>query len=309
MNEQFVTIKVDREERPDLDQIYMAAVQAMTGHGGWPMTVFLTPDGRAVLRRHLFPAGRPPRPARLPPRADAASPTPTGSGAASVEQQRRRAARAPAPSAAALPRPAPRAADAGRARRARLERAAAGVRRRARRLRRRAQVPAADDLRVPPALLAAHRRRAGAGDGRAHADAAWPRAASTTSSAAASTATRPTTSWLVPHFEKMLYDNALLARLYLHAYQATGESVLPAHRRGDAGLRAARDDQPGGRLLLDPGRRQRGRGGQVLRLGRPPRSRRLVGEAGYGAHFGRHTGVTPNGEIYEGGISCIACCS
>jgi uncharacterized protein len=46
MNEHFVSVKVDREERPDLDSIYMDAVQAMTGHGGWPMTVFLTPDGR-----------------------------------------------------------------------------------------------------------------------------------------------------------------------------------------------------------------------------------------------------------------------
>src|SRR5690606_24632152 len=44
MNRLFVCIKVDREERPDVDSIYMAAVQAMTGHGGWPMTVFLMPD-------------------------------------------------------------------------------------------------------------------------------------------------------------------------------------------------------------------------------------------------------------------------
>ncbi|MQF70330.1 thioredoxin domain-containing protein, partial [SAR202 cluster bacterium AD-804-J14_MRT_500m] len=44
MNENFVSIKVDREERPDLDSIYMQAVQALTGQGGWPMTVFLTPD-------------------------------------------------------------------------------------------------------------------------------------------------------------------------------------------------------------------------------------------------------------------------
>lgn len=46
MNRYFINIKVDREERPDLDSIYMSAVTAMTGHGGWPMTVFLTPDGR-----------------------------------------------------------------------------------------------------------------------------------------------------------------------------------------------------------------------------------------------------------------------
>src|SRR6188768_2971055 len=44
LNENFVAIKVDREERPDLDQIYMNAVQMLTGHGGWPMSVFLTPD-------------------------------------------------------------------------------------------------------------------------------------------------------------------------------------------------------------------------------------------------------------------------
>ena len=57
MNENFVNIKVDREERPDLDQIYMNAVQMMTGQGGWPMTMFLTPDG-VVLRRDLFSSGR-----------------------------------------------------------------------------------------------------------------------------------------------------------------------------------------------------------------------------------------------------------
>ena len=45
MNAHFVYIKVDREERPDLDAIYMEAVQALTGQGGWPMTVFLDPDG------------------------------------------------------------------------------------------------------------------------------------------------------------------------------------------------------------------------------------------------------------------------
>src|SRR4029078_1355623 len=46
MNEQFVNIKIDREERPDLDHIYMDAVQAMTGSGGWPLNVFLTPEGK-----------------------------------------------------------------------------------------------------------------------------------------------------------------------------------------------------------------------------------------------------------------------
>src|SRR5438128_8124217 len=55
MNDNFVTIKVDREERPDLDTIYMEAVQAMSGQGGWPMTVFLTPDGVPFYGGTYFP--------------------------------------------------------------------------------------------------------------------------------------------------------------------------------------------------------------------------------------------------------------
>ncbi|HEY2888244.1 MAG TPA: thioredoxin domain-containing protein [Candidatus Limnocylindrales bacterium] len=56
LSRDFVAIKVDREERPDLDQVYMAAVQSMTGQGGWPMSVFLTPDGRPFYGGTYFPA-------------------------------------------------------------------------------------------------------------------------------------------------------------------------------------------------------------------------------------------------------------
>jgi len=55
MNELYINIKVDREERPDVDAIYMEAVQAMSGHGGWPMTVFLLPDGRPFYGGTYFP--------------------------------------------------------------------------------------------------------------------------------------------------------------------------------------------------------------------------------------------------------------
>lgn len=55
LNEHFVSIKVDREERPDLDRIYMAAVQAVSGHGGWPMSVFLTPQGKPFFGGTYFP--------------------------------------------------------------------------------------------------------------------------------------------------------------------------------------------------------------------------------------------------------------
>ncbi len=57
MNDLFVCIKVDREERPDVDAVYMEAAQAVTGRGGWPMTVFCLPGRPALLRRHLFPEG------------------------------------------------------------------------------------------------------------------------------------------------------------------------------------------------------------------------------------------------------------
>ena len=55
LNEDFVSIKVDREERPDVDSIYMQAVQMMTGHGGWPMSMFLTPDGKPFFAGTYFP--------------------------------------------------------------------------------------------------------------------------------------------------------------------------------------------------------------------------------------------------------------
>src|SRR5439155_32161 len=55
MNELFISVKVDREERPDIDDVYMKAVQALTGRGGWPMTVFLTPEGKPFYGGTYFP--------------------------------------------------------------------------------------------------------------------------------------------------------------------------------------------------------------------------------------------------------------
>src|SRR3989442_2128444 len=60
MNRHFVNVKVDREERPDVDHIYMQAVQSMTGQGGWPMTVFLAPDGTPFYGGADFPPADPP---------------------------------------------------------------------------------------------------------------------------------------------------------------------------------------------------------------------------------------------------------
>jgi len=55
LNKNFVSIKVDREERPDIDSIYMTACQALTGHGGWPLTIIMTPDKKPFLPEHTFP--------------------------------------------------------------------------------------------------------------------------------------------------------------------------------------------------------------------------------------------------------------
>ncbi len=66
LNEHFVAIKVDREERPDIDAIYMAATQLVTGQGGWPMTVFLVPDGRPFLAGTYYPPSDRPGVAGLP---------------------------------------------------------------------------------------------------------------------------------------------------------------------------------------------------------------------------------------------------
>ena len=57
INDNYIAIKVDREERPDIDEVYMAVTQAMTGHGGWPMTVFLTPDKDPFFAGTYFPEG------------------------------------------------------------------------------------------------------------------------------------------------------------------------------------------------------------------------------------------------------------
>ena len=154
MNERFVNVKVDREERPDLDAIYMDAVVALTGHGGWPMTVFLTPDGRPFYGGTYFP----PEPRHGLPsfrqvleavascvRASAAATSRAPQASSSRRSSSRRAA---APSSEPLTESL--LGDAVRSLRA-------VVRPGIRRLRRRAEVPAALRPRAPPPS-----RRAGA---------------------------------------------------------------------------------------------------------------------------------------------------
>jgi hypothetical protein len=218
MNDNFVNIKVDREERPDLDTIYMNAVQMMTGSGGWPMTVFLTPDGRPFYGGTYFPPvdryGMPGFPRILIAIAEAyrAQRDEIENNAESLLGELKR-----------LDRVAPQAGELS------FE-----IADQAANLLLRTVDPVhggfGNKPKFPPSmtlsfLLRQHHRmkdqsalnaveltlekmarggmydQLGGGFHRYSVDE----------------------KWLVPHFEKMLYDNALLSRVYLEAFLATGK--------------------------------------------------------------------------------------
>jgi len=219
MNAHFVNVKVDREERPDVDRVYMDAVQATTGRGGWPMTVFLTPDGRPIFAGTYFP--KEPRPG-LPAFRDVLRTV--------AEAWRTRREELVARSdrlAAAIGRTPPPDDDLPGLEtvRAALDRLAASFDRRHGGFGGAPKFPQAPTLELlmrAPAILGAgtaadaalamlsttldHMARGGIYD---HIQGGFARYATDD-------------RWLVPHFEKMLYDNALLARVYLRSWQLTG---------------------------------------------------------------------------------------
>ena len=203
----------------------MTYVQATTGGGGWPMSCLADPRPQAVLRRHLFPAGDALRTPGLRAGARFRSPKRGRRPGADRRIQRRRARGA----AAGSPR---RGAGRGgvRAGLELLDAVLRGVplkmlRSGARRLRRRPEVPAPS---AAASCCATTRARATATPSKwcSSPCARWRRAACTITSAAASTATAVDERWHVPHFEKMLYDQAQLARLYLEALPDHGRGVL-----------------------------------------------------------------------------------
>jgi uncharacterized protein YyaL (SSP411 family) len=219
LNRDFVAIKVDREERPDIDQVYMSAVQAMTGGGGWPMSVFLTPEGRPFYGGTYFPnVSR----HGLPSFRDVL----TGVTAAWVERRAEieesggRLA-ASLNSSSRLPVAASLADDGVLARAvASLERefdARNGGWGRAPKFPNSMAIEfllrrwvAGADAR---ALAMARRTLDAMADGGIHDQLGGGFHRYATDAI-----------WLVPHFEKMLYDNAQLARVYVHAFAATGET-------------------------------------------------------------------------------------
>ncbi|MBV8857024.1 MAG: thioredoxin domain-containing protein [Acidobacteria bacterium] len=221
MNEQFVNIKVDREERPDLDQIYMNAVQMMTRHGGWPLTVFLTPDLVPFYGGTYFPP---------------------------VDRQQM----------PGFPRILAAVSEAYRTRPEEVRQSAWEI---LSELRRMGVAQESGEVINAQLLDNAYRGLARSFDPRFGGFGGAPKFPSsmnldflfrtfkrTGDARALEMAThscrmmaeggmydqlgggfhRYSTDarWLVPHFEKMLYDNALLTRLYIHAYQATGEQFF-----------------------------------------------------------------------------------
>ncbi len=224
MNEHFVNIKVDREERPDIDSIYMSAVQALTRSGGWPMTVFMTPDGAPFYGGTYFPptprGGMPSFQQLLLTLADA------------YENRREEVLQSAdsvrdylqASTGAAMPKAETTGASL-------LDGAASTLL--SQHDARFGGFGGAPKFPQPMNLevLLRHHRRTGDRGSLAAAETTLRRMADGgiyDHLGGGFARYSVDAYWLVPHFEKMLYDNALLARIYLEAHQATGE---PFYRR------------------------------------------------------------------------------
>jgi uncharacterized protein len=214
MNERFVSIKVDREERPDVDGLYMEAVVTMTGHGGWPMTVFLTPDGRPFYGGTYFP----PEPRfNMPSFRQLIVAVDEAYRARRGELERQadalvgaiREASSAGPSLEPLTTELVSRAVSALAAQFDPEHGGFG---------RAPKFPPASNLE----LLLRTGRDDALGMVRKTLDGM---AAGGMYDLVGGGFHRYSVDerWLVPHFEKMLYDNALLASVYLHAWVVTGE--------------------------------------------------------------------------------------
>jgi len=242
MNERFVCIKVDREERPDVDAIYMDAVQAMTGHGGWPLNAFLTPQGVPYYAGTYFP----PEPRQgMPswPQVVVGVATAWQEQRDEIEETGRRILPRLAGAASLAPvegemDPAGRDAAVDALRRG-YDQQHGGFSSSA------PKFPAASAIEFllgrGERQMALHTLRAmaggamydqiGGGFARYAVDARW----------------------VIPHFEKMLYDNALLARAYLHGFQVCGEPFFArvCTETLDWALRDLRQEEGGFASALD----------------------------------------------------------
>ncbi|MBM4793839.1 thioredoxin domain-containing protein [Streptomyces sioyaensis] len=301
LNDHFVAVKVDREERPDVDAVYMEAVQAATGQGGWPMTVFLTPDAEPFYFGTYFP----PEPRHGMPSFGQILEGVRSAWADRRDEVGEVAGRIVADLAgrslsASLPadRRPPRAEE--------LHTALMGLTREFDAahggfggapkfpppmvleflLRHHARTASAGALEMVQATCAAMARggiydQLGGGFARYAVDA----------------------TWTVPHFEKMLYDNALLCRTYAHLWRSTGSEAArrTAVETADFMVRELRTDQGGFASALDAdsddgtGRHTEG----AYYVWTPGQLRSVLGEED--AEFAAaHFGVTEEGTFEEG---------
>jgi uncharacterized protein YyaL (SSP411 family) len=218
MNDHFVNIKVDREERPDVDAIYMDAVQAMSGHGGWPMTVFMTPDGQPFHAgtyfppedRHGMPSFR-----RVLSAIDEAWRDERDKVLAQGEHVVEAIARRVAPSDEPLTEDLLLDAYAGAKQTFDPDLGGFGP------------APKFPQPMTLEFLLRCHLRGyEGALDMVTVTLDRMARGGIYDQLGGGFHRYSTDRTWLVPHFEKMLYDNAQLAKLYTHAWQVTGEEMF-----------------------------------------------------------------------------------
>ncbi|TAL16150.1 MAG: thioredoxin domain-containing protein [Frankiales bacterium] len=244
MNEHYVNVKVDREERPDVDAVYMEAVQAMTGHGGWPMTSFLTAKGEPFFcgtywpleRRHGMPSFR-----EVLQSVSEAWRTRRDEVEAAGAEVVQRLSRPPGGPTAEV---TPELLDAAYAN---LKASYDGV-----------HGGFGDAPKFPPSMvlefLLRHSARTGHGLELVEHTCRTMAAGGMYDQLAGGFARYSVDAqWVVPHFEKMLYDNALLLRVYTHLWRATGADSARrvAIETADFLLRDLRTEQGGFASALD----------------------------------------------------------
>ena len=301
MNELFVSVKVDREERPDLDQIYQTAVQLLGGHGGWPLTVFLTPDGQPFFGGTYFPPA---------PRYGMSSFSQVLIAIAEAWRARRKDVVEQAGQLAG----AIRQMSAGETR-FKADADAAILAGAERQLLQRADLTNGgfgDKPKFPSAMNVAFLQRAGrSASARAHAALTLVKMAEGgIYDQLGGGFHRYSTDdhWLVPHFEKMLYDNALLVPLYAELWREVRPPLAARIVRETLDYLAREMQSPEGGFYATQDADSEGPEGGASIEGKffawtPSEVRTALGDA-LGEHFCRAYGVTDTG-TFEHGASVL----
>ncbi|HVV50139.1 MAG TPA: thioredoxin domain-containing protein, partial [Polyangia bacterium] len=303
LNENYVAIKVDREERPDIDAVYVSAVQSLTGSGGWPMSVWLTPERTPFFGGTYFPPRDGARGARqgflslLTELATTyhADPnrivTEAGKLAAAVRQDLGGPLSSPAASAGptGTPEAAVISALVEYLKRA-FDNSNGGMR----------GAPKFPSS-LPVRLLLRYHRRTGDAEALRMATLTLEKmAAGGINDQIGGGFHRYSTDerWLVPHFEKMLYDNALLAVAYLEAHQATGRADFARIARETVDYVLAEMTAPSGAFYSATDADSDGAEGKFF-IWSEPEIRAALGPGPVADRFVRYYGVTPAGN-FEG---------